>query len=213
MPSATLPIPLHAHKGRRCHHTKYRLTCEEFDDLRWQAGGRCEICGTREEDTSHRQLHIDHEPMVGDWAVRGLLCGRCNTHMFTSDGVSAAARERFLETAWYLSFFMAPPPEPGMGACVRTRQQREYRREQNGWLPTTYGRVTMARTWQQLWRQEGPHLLRWSSSRWVSYHLEPATGYDRERIRKIARDAGVEDQRPRSRRPALPQHPDPETEE
>lgn len=54
----------------------YGLTATQFSALQERAGGRCEICGRAESETS-RRLAVDHDHETG--IVRGLLCGRCNT--------------------------------------------------------------------------------------------------------------------------------------
>lgn len=61
------------HSGHRAAHSKYRLTCEEYDDLVLRAEGRCDRCGI-----PYAGLVIDHDHGAGNWAVRGLLCRSCN---------------------------------------------------------------------------------------------------------------------------------------
>jgi hypothetical protein len=61
-----------------CHHTTYRLTCEEFDALWERSAGRCEICGVIETNTKRGRLNIDHDQR-GWHLVRGLLCDLCNS--------------------------------------------------------------------------------------------------------------------------------------
>lgn len=61
-----------------CRHGFYALTCDELDALRQRSAGRCEICEVKERYAAGG-LHIDHDHDLGVWAVRGLLCGRCNT--------------------------------------------------------------------------------------------------------------------------------------
>ncbi|MFE5868826.1 endonuclease domain-containing protein [Streptomyces roseifaciens] len=59
-----------------CYHTSYALTCSEYDDLLLRAGGQCMLCKIRPR--SGRSLNIDHDHALGGWAVRGLVCDRCN---------------------------------------------------------------------------------------------------------------------------------------
>ncbi|MEV4438532.1 endonuclease domain-containing protein [Streptomyces sp. NPDC049577] len=59
-----------------CYHTGYALTCNEYDDLLGRADGHCMLCKTRPRPG--RPLNIDHDHALGDWAVRGLVCDRCN---------------------------------------------------------------------------------------------------------------------------------------
>lgn len=61
-------------------HRLYLLSCPNFDLLRERAKSMCEICGpagwtTR---TPAGSMFIDHDHGLGIWAVRGLLCGKCN---------------------------------------------------------------------------------------------------------------------------------------
>lgn len=51
----------------------YRLTPAEFNALRLKQGNACAVCRSR----FTRTPHIDHDHATG--AVRGLLCGRCNS--------------------------------------------------------------------------------------------------------------------------------------
>jgi len=72
--------------GKLCQHWEiYRLTCEEFEQLRARSGGRCEICGIAEEDTPRGYLIIEHYHHQDVWFVRGLVCDRCNHLMACHD--------------------------------------------------------------------------------------------------------------------------------
>ena len=59
---------------RRRLRERYKLTTEEFDELRESQAGRCAIC--RKEDSSESGLVVDHDHRTG--RVRGLLCNGCN---------------------------------------------------------------------------------------------------------------------------------------
>lgn len=59
-----------------CFHTKYVLTCGEYDGLLRHADGYCTLC--RKRPRLGRPLNIDHDHALGQWAVRGLVCDRCN---------------------------------------------------------------------------------------------------------------------------------------
>lgn len=50
---------------------------ETVAEMRAIQQGRCAICNTPEEDAPKRRLHVDHDHESN--AVRGLLCGLCNT--------------------------------------------------------------------------------------------------------------------------------------
>jgi hypothetical protein len=61
------------------------------------------------EDTPHGQLFIDHAGEYGYFAVRGLLCSKCNTFMrFVDRGTKAAGyASRYLQNAWFVRVLKA----------------------------------------------------------------------------------------------------------
>lgn len=62
---------------KTCNHAHaYGLSCANYERLIERAKAACERCGQQ----THR-LSIDHDHEIGDWAVRGLVCPRCNTHL------------------------------------------------------------------------------------------------------------------------------------
>lgn len=81
-----------------CQHKRYRMLCDEFDLLILRSGGRCEICDIPGEDSPYGRLFIDHDAWLGWWAVRGLLCGTCNSK--TGRGWRAPAVDRYLAQPW-----------------------------------------------------------------------------------------------------------------
>lgn len=87
-----------------CQHTAYRLTCADYDALWEHAGGRCEICRKAPEETSHGKLFIDHAGEYGYFAVRGLLCSKCNTFMrYVDRGAKCEGyASRYLQNAWFV---------------------------------------------------------------------------------------------------------------
>jgi hypothetical protein len=58
---------------------RYGITLEQYDEMVALQGGRCAICNKLPKGTSHtsRRLAVDHDHATN--AVRGLLCGPCNT--------------------------------------------------------------------------------------------------------------------------------------
>ena len=62
---------------------KYGLTIDDYERIRDSQGGGCAICfrvdpvGRVSKHTSEYWLHVDHDHRTG--AIRGLLCGECNT--------------------------------------------------------------------------------------------------------------------------------------
>lgn len=85
---------------RSCAHAKYRLTCKELDNLRQEANGQCQICDRPEAQLPGQLLHVDHEAAIGPWAVRGLLCGRCNSGMHLP-AIAGARVDAYLADPWY----------------------------------------------------------------------------------------------------------------
>src|SRR5262249_16779638 len=81
-------------------HKKYSMTCADFEALWERAGGRCEICGVLWRFTPHGMLHIDHNHLLGDWAVRGLLWSRCNTQLGTPGRLVGPEVETYLSNPW-----------------------------------------------------------------------------------------------------------------
>ncbi|MEV8398830.1 endonuclease domain-containing protein [Streptomyces niveus] len=85
----------HSRTGKTCHHFMYhRLTCDEFDQLRERAAGRCEICSTPELETGGRRLVIDHFRGGDFHLIRGLLCDACNAVMSCVDGTKRWGENR-----------------------------------------------------------------------------------------------------------------------
>lgn len=77
-------------------HRLYGLTCDDYDRLIERADNSCETCGIRAEDTPHGVLHIDHDATVSLYAVRGLLCSRCNTNLERGHVIPADVRAAYL---------------------------------------------------------------------------------------------------------------------
>ncbi len=85
-----------------CRHRTYKLDCADFEALWQRAGGVCEICGRDGSETGRGILVIDHDPAVGQAAVRGLLCNRCNGRLHEGE-MAGPARDRYLANAWHLT--------------------------------------------------------------------------------------------------------------
>jgi hypothetical protein len=100
---------------RACVHTKYRMACHQFDRLHEAAGSRCQICGTPESELCgspcSRRLQIDHEKKLGYWAVRGLLCVRCNVRLGLGR-LAGPEVDCYLANPWYRSLPFAHLVEP-----------------------------------------------------------------------------------------------------
>jgi hypothetical protein len=144
----------HAKKaGVRCAHITYRMTCEQYRDLEGRAAGCCEICRRLLD-----QPQIDHDAIVGRWAVRGLLCRRCNTQL-ESGGQGLPEQSRYLKAAWYLGVRLPVLPEPAKGSHVAGPYGRCWVRTRRGWEPTAYRAQSPIRNWSSLCSEFGAHNL------------------------------------------------------
>jgi hypothetical protein len=78
----------------------YGLEPEAFGALLAAQGGNCAICGNPPSGTGRggQRLHVDH--CHSSNAVRGLLCGRCNTMLGLAkeDATVLASAIRYLQT-------------------------------------------------------------------------------------------------------------------
>lgn len=54
----------------------YGITLQEYDNMLYEQGNGCAICGTKNDVVEGRRLAIDHCHDTGK--VRGILCARCN---------------------------------------------------------------------------------------------------------------------------------------
>ncbi|CAM3456748.1 endonuclease domain-containing protein [Stackebrandtia soli] len=88
-----------SHTHETCRHEFYSMSCDEFEQLIQRANDRCEICSVPSHATKHGKLHIDHDARLGNWAVRGLLCSRCNT-LLANGTVFRPEAERYLGNVW-----------------------------------------------------------------------------------------------------------------
>lgn len=72
-------------KNRQCEKNyklvqAYGITVEDYSAMLQEQNGRCAICGKSAMECiakGHRHLHVDHDHETK--AVRGLLCGKCNS--------------------------------------------------------------------------------------------------------------------------------------
>lgn len=127
-------------KHASCYHVDYRLSCAEYDDLRRLAKGRCKVC---KEQTS--PLYIDHDHALGVWAVRGLVCHRCNQHL---RGVDAGRRARTRAIARYLANAWHKRKASSAAKAARVKPQRECPR--CGKLTSVYANGNLHRHWSRL---------------------------------------------------------------
>ena len=151
---------------RQCTHTTYVLTCEQYDDLLDATGNRCQMCGTPGEDTARGVLSIDHEGLLGYWAVRGLLCQPCNVRVEWPD-LRGEAGEAYLSRPWYRGVLDAAGidgttiPEPTVIGTYLTAGDVTYHLTERGWQSHWRPKMPPAPvTWRQLCYQRGPHRIR-----------------------------------------------------
>lgn len=157
--------------GRSCTHSSYLMECSDFDELATRAGTCCEICGVSEEATPHGTLYIDHDYEYGRWAVRGLLCSRCNP-MLERGRIPGVLLNHYIANPWWkqkLARFGLDGnllPEPPVGTWVRAPGVRIWLRTKSGWEPparrTGNGRGDWrgkTLSWSNLHYHFGPHNL------------------------------------------------------
>lgn len=166
-PLPDVPVPPGLHQ-RCATHVKYTLSCRQFDRLLARSGGRCEVCMVEAARERFGVLSIDHAHNLGKWAVRGLLCNRCNT---TLDAQADLAIYRdYLRRSFYLTLLAEArvmdlsPAEPPKGAVVLDHGGYPWRREVDflpglRWYPRHRRAVQSPETWEWLIAKSGPHRL------------------------------------------------------
>lgn len=157
----------HPRAGLCSTHRNYLLDCDGFDALWKHARGKCQICLVPPEHTPHGVLHIDHDPAVGHWGVRGLLCSRCNStlHLTCLDPKRVAA---YLADPWWGHILKAHGvpregiPEPAIGAIVRIGTNLSWQRTERGWerLSNHHWRRGQIEPWRLIATSYGPHRVR-----------------------------------------------------
>jgi hypothetical protein len=202
----------------QCGHKLYGLSCQDYDRLVAHAVGACQICGAKPERTGHGFLVVDHDNLVGQWAVRGLLCQDCNSSLPMGSTPSWAAE--YLAHPWWqlecarLGVSADPTSEPPIGTMVAAHGLN-FRREMDGWEHVANFGGT-SRTWEELNRHYAPHRIEvlevpdvddvsgWPRSERISYVLAAlragikpmevtrVSGWTYATVRQMARDNGIE---------------------
>ena len=161
--------PGHAEWGGFCPtHERYLLDCAAFEQLWAHAEGRCEICRAERPGAGQPLLHIDHTPAVGEWAVRGILCGGCNSTVDHPGRIRLDERQEaarlYLSEPWYLTILAAAGvdlqlPEPPPSSTIRGLKRRFWTRRDDGWhLRARPEAMTPGvRTWRWIYQRYGPH--------------------------------------------------------
>lgn len=151
---------------RRCTHDNYLLTCEQYDELLDATGGRCQMCGIRGDDTERGVLSIDHEGVLGYWAVRGLLCQPCNVRVEWPD-LRGTAGDAYLSAPWYRGLLDAAGidgvsiPEPAEMGTYLTAGNFTYHLTEKGWQQHRRPKwPPLPITWRELCYKRGPHRIK-----------------------------------------------------
>jgi hypothetical protein len=149
----------------RCStHLWHALGCEQYERLLARSGQRCEICGLPGAENPRRKLFIDHSAL-NRWAVRGLLCNRCNTRLTVEAEIAALDWcADYLADSWWIQECKrvgvpaAIAPEPDCGSVIRDQFDVVWLREGDGkWRPRGTGRPGISSaSWQWLYNQRGP---------------------------------------------------------
>lgn len=140
-----------------CNHIRYAMSCDDLEDLLKRASHRCEICGCFGSSTKHGKLFIDHDPRLGDWAVRGLLCNLCNSNL---DRLSHPKAVAYMSSPWHHEMLAkrglssTVQPEPSLGTRVYVKG-RTWTRGTKGWEPASAHR-SMTKSWELLNKKFGP---------------------------------------------------------
>lgn len=157
-------------EGRLCTHAAYMLTCDEYEELLNFTGNRCQVCGIPAADTDRGLLSIDHDGMLGQWAVRGLLCQPCNVKIeFPSRQVPEV--DAYLAAPWYRVLLDRAGiegtaiPEPPVGTYISVIGGWIHYRTESGWHTTWGGkRRRMPVTWRALCYKRGPHRIQYGGA-------------------------------------------------
>lgn len=142
----------------RHQHRHYQMSCADLEDLWARAEGRCEVCRAPSERTADG-LNLDHDHGRGIWAVRGLLCTRCNTFLGNDKVVPADATAQYLSNPWVDQRHgpaVHARPEPGVGTSVRIGPRTWTRAELCWWPSGNYPWNGRVRTWGQMNYEYGP---------------------------------------------------------
>jgi len=153
----------HKRPAKPCRHQAYLMTCEEFDELADFAEDRCQLCRVSPEELPQKMLFIDHDAGLGRWAVRGLLCNRCNSRIGWGPRDGDAV---YLESPWYRRLLDRAGIsevrilEPPLGTWI-TAFGTTYVRTIDGWRSNQHRKYPPRPiTWQELCQALGPHKIK-----------------------------------------------------
>lgn len=146
-----------------CRHRYYGMSCDTYEAMLRESSQRCGICGCAPHGNTSGKLFIDHESKLGVWAVRGLLCHRCNSLIGDKLGWGVAlpgGHRAYLSDPWYvrrareLGVTLNRPVEPSRSASVQDAHGRIWKHTWMGWRCAD-GRAR-SRDWKWLTAQFGP---------------------------------------------------------
>lgn len=156
-----------------CTHRKYRMTCAQYERLVDRAAGACELCADPGHLVTKRlnkgawpgRLYLDHDHNLGVWAVRGLLCARCNSAIEEPENANLLAM--YSAKAFYRSVLAERDAaslmwtEPDLGDAVLDYADRRWLRTTDGWIPRHKfsAPAKFALTWAEMVALSGPHNL------------------------------------------------------
>jgi hypothetical protein len=164
-------------------HEHYLLSCADYEELLAESGGGCQICNFPADQMPQKRLYIDHDGHL--WAVRGLLCIRCNSGLGDYRHPTPDGAEEFLANAWYLRKLAErgltlDAPEPPPGSVVRDYRGAHWHRSltrsgSEHWAPIR-GAIRRSRTWDQMYRLCGPLSMRvvgtWDGEDWDALYRD-----------------------------------------
>lgn len=160
MTSKFTPGTLPEHESCAVHRL-YKLGCDQYERLIARSGQLCEICRTSALATKRRKLFIDHAGP--QWAVRGLLCNKCNTYLEDGSSNPPWAGDYLANSWWKQECARVGVPtvmaaEPEHGTAIRDQYGVLWLREGDGdWYPHGGGKPGISRaTWEWLYGQRGP---------------------------------------------------------
>jgi hypothetical protein len=139
------------------NHEHYLLSCADYEELLAESKGGCFICGFPAEQMPQKRLYIDHEGH--EWAVRGLLCIRCNSGLGSYRHPTPTGAEDYLTNSWYRRKLAerglsATPDEPPVGAIIHDHRGTRwyyspFEESSHHWIPLSGG-AGQRRSWWQM---------------------------------------------------------------
>lgn len=138
-------------------HWWYGLTCAEYEGLLSSTRYQCATCA---RPHAVKPLVIDHDGRIGDWAVRGLICQRCNAAL-RYDRPDPDWALGYLADPWWRRMLVehgleAALPEPATGRVLDFYGHR-WSRWDGLWTTGHKRRISVP--WTQLVRMFGPRNL------------------------------------------------------